>query len=65
MSEDEAYTLEEMAKMLGITVKTLRNRCYDGVNHPPYTNLKHARPFPKEGYKRWQASNLKHAIKAS
>lgn len=54
-----------MAEMLGITVKTLRNRCYSGVNHPPYTDLTHARPFPKEGYKRWQASNLKHAIKAS
>lgn len=65
MSEDEAYTLDEMAKMLGITVKTLKNRCYDGVNHPPYTDLTHARPFPKAEYQRWCQSKLKRAVQSA
>lgn len=63
MSSDEAYTLTEMAQMLGITVRTLRNRCYSGVNHPPYDNLTTERPFPREAYNRWRESNLKREIK--
>jgi hypothetical protein len=65
MSEDEAYTLEEMAKMLGITVRTLQNRCYSGVNHPPFTSLKHARPFPKNEYVRWCQTMMKRPIKSA
>jgi AraC-like DNA-binding protein len=63
MEDNDHYTLEQMARMLGISIKRLRNRIYESKEHPPFF-----RPsagtylFPKKDFLRWRDSRL---VKAS
>jgi hypothetical protein len=50
-----AYTEEEVALMLNIDVKTLRNRHADGKSHPPRTP---ERLYPKKEFHAWNAERL-------
>lgn len=59
----EEYTLEEMAKVLGIGVSTLRNRLSKGEGHPPYHGRGKAIRFPKDAYIRWRNSQLVYEVK--
>lgn len=64
MSNEDAYTMEEMAKMLNIKVETLRNRISAGKNHPPFVRGLE-RPFPKDEYYKWCKNRIERENKAS
>lgn len=50
------FTEEEMAKVLRISVGTLRCRRSRGSNHPPYVSLRRGVVvYPKELFLRWVA----------
>jgi hypothetical protein len=54
------FVMDEMARLLGIKVKTLRNRISEGRNHPPVTP---EGLFPKDEYEKWNRKRLQHEMK--
>lgn len=51
---------EEMRKVLGIALSTLRNRINSGKDHPPFFGKGKARRFPKAAYLKWTQDRLVH-----
>lgn len=56
------FSEEEMAEILGITVKTLKNRVYTGTNHPPFFNTGPRRWFPKDEFDKWMKDRIEREI---
>jgi hypothetical protein len=56
------YTEQEMARLLGISVRTLRNRHCSGKNHPPKTP---ERLYPKDEFDKWNKNRLQRELRAS
>jgi hypothetical protein len=60
---DEYFTFEQMAQIMGLKPKGLRNRISAGKNHPPYF-----RPsagvflFPKKDFAKWRDSRIVKAV---
>jgi hypothetical protein len=52
------YTEEEVAKLMGIAIGTLRNRLSAGKDHPP---MAPGRRFPKDEFSKWEKRRLKVA----
>lgn len=62
---DEFYTLPQMAKILGITTKTLRNRISERKNHPPFFGRGEGIRFPKDEFKNWQRTHTVREIRSA
>lgn len=60
------YAEEEVAKFLGITTATLRQRIYSGKGHPPYQcPSRGVYWFPKELFIDWAKKKLPVNFEAS
>lgn len=59
------YSEEDMARELGVCVRTLRNRRYKGAGHPPYKIFEGNAIYPVEAYQAWfLALPLKREVSA-
>lgn len=56
------FTEDEVARLLQISVKTLRNRHSDGKGHPPRTP---ERLYPKKDFHAWNAERLQYEASAA
>jgi hypothetical protein len=56
--KEEWVNDEEMAKLLGISVGTLENRVYSGVDHPPYSGKGRGRRWSLTEYNKWLRANM-------
>lgn len=57
--ENDWLTLEEVAKLEGITRGALKNRIYAGKNHPPFSGRGKSRRFNRNAYYNWKHSQQK------
>lgn len=56
---------EYVAAELGITVDSLRNRIYSGINHPPYIEGTRPKRFLRTAFEAWLKSRQVKEAKAS
>ena len=59
---DEYLTEAQVATIMGIEPKTLRNYISEGRRHPPFIGHGKGRRFPVDEFKKWVKQNLVHAI---
>lgn len=59
----DAYTTEEMARVLGIAVSTLVNRISAGKGHPPFYGKGKERRFPKAEFEKWARTRLVYEVR--
>jgi hypothetical protein len=58
----DSYSFTEMAKLLDIAPKTLRNRISAGKDHPP---VEPGNRFNKAKYRAWAEKRTRHEIKSA
>ena len=54
--QEQYLSEEDVAALLEISVGTLRNRIYQGRNHPPFDKVGSTRCFPIEEFRAWLKS---------
>jgi predicted DNA-binding transcriptional regulator AlpA len=62
--KEEFFSFEEVATMLGLKPSTLKQRIYNGTDHPPYKKVIGQYVFPTEDFRRWvQSRPLIHEVR--
>lgn len=51
--KDDFYSFEDVAKHLGLRPSTLKQRIYNGTDHPPYMKVMGQYVFPTEEFRMW------------
>jgi hypothetical protein len=54
--KDDFYSFDEVAAILGLRPTTLKQRIYNGTDHPPYTKLNREYIFPADEFRLWVKS---------
>ena len=57
---EDYFTIDDVAKLLGITVGRLRNKISEGKDHPPHTGGGKGIRFPKDEFRKWERARLVH-----
>jgi predicted DNA-binding transcriptional regulator AlpA len=64
MKEQEKYLSEkEMAEMIKITDRSLKNRRCNGKNHPPFIKLGSTILYPESLAHQWLMNKVEHALR--
>jgi hypothetical protein len=54
--KEDFYSFGDMAKILKVSPSTLKQRIYNGSDHPPYKKIFNEYVFPTDEFRHWAIS---------
>jgi len=63
--QNEWFTEQEIAEVLGISLYTLRNRISRGENHPPFSGYGKHKRFYKDEFLKWDRKNMTREVRSA